>query len=169
MDNKPIDELIVMEEAEIKNLYAVQMQGVYEIPDESNRTYSIAFVTESEDDEKIKYVTEVSQGKGSLWHYQYEINHIPDSWKLLNKGKLNFLNGFHKELKAKILVAIQKNKRIVILPGQTRGKTYLTRKLKEQGYDAIELHDAIEYRMELTSQDMFLSLDDFVDVKEGQI
>ncbi|QWG94668.1 hypothetical protein [Bacillus toyonensis] len=167
MNDKPIDELSVMEEVKIKNLCDVQLQGIYEIPDESNRVYSIAFVTESEDDEKIKYVTEISQGKGSLWHYQYEINHIPENWKLLNKGRLNFLNGFHKELKAKVLEAIQKNKRIVILPGQTRGKTYLTRKLREHGYDAIELHDAIECRMELTSQDMFLSLDDFVDVKEG--
>ncbi|PHE78033.1 hypothetical protein COF80_32580 [Bacillus toyonensis] len=168
MNDKPIDELSVMEEVKIKNLCDVQLQGIYEIPDESDRVYSIAFVTESEDDEKIKYVTEISQGKGSLWHYQYEINHIPENWKLLNEGRLNFLNGFHKELRAKILASIQKNKRIVILPGQTRGKTYLTRKLRDHGYDAIELWEAFEGQIELTSQDIFLDLDEFVDVKEGQ-
>lgn len=75
----PIHELAT-EKIPVDNLYGVQFKGVYNIPCINNRYIRTAIVSYCEFHESSLYVTEVSQGKGGLYHEQYEIKEIPNDW-----------------------------------------------------------------------------------------
>lgn len=69
---------VIEEMKYIYDLYPVQFKGVYIIP---NSHYTkIAIVTYCEYEKTSYFITEISIGKGSMSHYQYQTFDIPCGW-----------------------------------------------------------------------------------------